>query len=488
MLRTLKSSPLLRWSIGSSRSHSSFTRFSPLAAQTPAIPISAENTEIIKTPTAFYNELKNGILRAKHRVELGALYIGTGESELIHTLHQALSKNQELKVRIVLDGLRGTRASNTGASSATMLLPIVKEFPGRVEVGLYHTPKLNGLLKKILPARFNEGIGVMHLKAYIFDDEVMLSGANLSRDYFTNRQDRYIHFKKASELSEYYSQLLQVVQNYSYQLAPTAGGYETVLSKSPDPVHESRDFHHFAHQSTQEFLDKWLHRTLPLRNQLSESPNSISHDTVVFPVAQMGLFGIRQDEQTMKKLLELLGSAEESRIELTSGYFNFTREYINEVLKSNGKFRLLAASPEANGFFNSKGVSKYIPPAYTYFTHQFFKKALAAGKQDSIEIEEYKRDGWTYHAKGLWCYLNHDIHPSVFTIGSPNFGYRSMQRDLESQVIGVTTDSRLQLELHQEIEDLRSHSYRLDMNTFELPERRVHPVTKIAASTIRTML
>ncbi|ORY07101.1 mitochondrial CDP-diacylglycerol--glycerol-3-phosphate 3-phosphatidyltransferase [Basidiobolus meristosporus CBS 931.73] len=457
MLRTLKTPSILCWSIGSNRFYSSFQKFSPLAAQTPAIPINAENTEILKTPTTFYNELKNGILRAKHRVELGALYIGTGESELIHTLHQALVKNKDLKVRLVLDGLRGTRESATGASSATMLLPLVKEFPGRVEVGLYHTPKLNGLLKKILPARFNEGIGVMHLKAYIFDDEVILSGANLSRDYFTNRQDRYIHFKSAAELSEYYSQLLEVVQNYSYQLVPTTAGYDTLISKSPDPVHE-------------------------------KNPNSINHDTIVFPVVQMGLFNIHQDERTMMKLLKILGAEEESRIELTSGYFNFTREYIDEVLKSNGKFRLLAASPEANGFFNSKGISKYIPPAYTYFTHQFFKKALATGKQDFIEIEEYKRNGWTYHAKGLWCYLNNGTHPSVFTIGSPNFGYRSVQRDLESQVIGVTNNSKLQQELHQEIEDLRSYSYKLDMSTFELPERRVHPVTKIAASTIRTML
>lgn len=33
---------------------------------------------------------------------------------------------------------------------------------------------------------------VSHLKALVFDDTLILTGANLSRDYFTNRQDRYV--------------------------------------------------------------------------------------------------------------------------------------------------------------------------------------------------------------------------------------------------------------------------------------------------------
>lgn len=40
----------------------------------------------------------------------------------------------------------------------------------------------------MLPPRVNEVIGVSHVKAYIFDDDVIISGANLSSDYFTVRQ------------------------------------------------------------------------------------------------------------------------------------------------------------------------------------------------------------------------------------------------------------------------------------------------------------
>lgn len=41
---------------------------------------------------------------------------------------------------------------------------------------------------RVLPPRVNEVIGVQHIKAYVFDDDVIMSGANLSNDYFTKRQ------------------------------------------------------------------------------------------------------------------------------------------------------------------------------------------------------------------------------------------------------------------------------------------------------------
>jgi CDP-diacylglycerol--glycerol-3-phosphate 3-phosphatidyltransferase len=49
-------------------------------------------------------------------------------------------------------------------------------FPNRVHVSLYHTPALSGLLKKIVPKRYNEGWGLWHGKFYGFDDDVVISG------------------------------------------------------------------------------------------------------------------------------------------------------------------------------------------------------------------------------------------------------------------------------------------------------------------------
>lgn len=57
-----------------------------------------------------------------------------------------------------------------------MLLPLLRRFPAQVRVSLFHTPNLRGLLRRLMPERFNETIGLQHIKVYLFDDSVILSG------------------------------------------------------------------------------------------------------------------------------------------------------------------------------------------------------------------------------------------------------------------------------------------------------------------------
>jgi phosphatidylserine/phosphatidylglycerophosphate/cardiolipin synthase-like enzyme len=39
-----------------------------------------------------------------------------------------------------------------------------------------------------------EIIGVHHQKMAIFDDRIIIGGANMSQSYFLNRKDRYLEF------------------------------------------------------------------------------------------------------------------------------------------------------------------------------------------------------------------------------------------------------------------------------------------------------
>lgn len=50
---------------------------------------------------------------------------------------------------------------------------------------------------------------------------------------------------------------------------------------------------------------------------------------------------------------------------------------------------------------------------------------------------------------GLWLYLAGSGLPCLTLIGSPNFGYRSVHRDLEAQIAIVTESQALQQQLHQ---------------------------------------
>ncbi|KAI8138281.1 hypothetical protein BJV82DRAFT_523663 [Fennellomyces sp. T-0311] len=431
--------------------------FAPLQKHAPTIYARGNDITPLYEPHTFYAELKSRILSAKQRVFIAALYVGHAEQELVETLRTALRRSDQLQVHILMDCLRGTRVSK-GKSSATLLLSLIEEFPSQVQVSLYHTPDLKGMLKKTLPQRFNETIGLMHLKIYGFDDAVMLSGvcfrANLSHDYFTNRQDRYILFDNNSQLSDYYHDLLNTVHSFSYQLTPAEGDppYRLVMQ----------------------------HGTM--------DPVAQKGDTAILPVIQMGPFGIRQDERTMLRLLEIAHESRDWTIHLTSGYFNFTDRYKAFMLRTQARFRFLTASPEANGFFNSRGVSRYLPPAYTWIEKQFFQHVQRTGREKDITIEEYKRPGWTYHAKGLWACLGTQTRPLLTMIGSPNFGHRSSERDLEAQAIVITQNERLQEALHKEVERLHDYSTLVTKETFAQKDRLVPYGVRAATAMVKTML
>lgn len=64
-------------------------------------------------------------------------------------------------------------------------------------------------LSRVLPPRVSEVVGVAHIKAYAFDDSVLLSGANLSNTYFSMRQDRYYVFRDAPLLAQHIRSLVQ---------------------------------------------------------------------------------------------------------------------------------------------------------------------------------------------------------------------------------------------------------------------------------------
>lgn len=149
---------------------------SELDRMAPSFDLRGEQINIIKTPSEFYETLKDRIRNARKRIFLSTLYIGKSERELIETLQEALRKNPELKLSILTDALRGTREA-PNPSCASLLAPLVTEFGAdRVEIRMYHTPNLTGLRKQYIPKRINEGWGLQHMKLYGVDDEIIMSG------------------------------------------------------------------------------------------------------------------------------------------------------------------------------------------------------------------------------------------------------------------------------------------------------------------------
>lgn len=69
-----------------------------------------------------------------------------------------------------------------------------------------------------------------------------------------------------------------------------------------------------------------------------------SLDTVVYPLVQMGYYGIRQDELVTQRLL--CGVDATDHVYLASGYFNLPPQYTDAILRGQGKCHVIAASPQ----------------------------------------------------------------------------------------------------------------------------------------------
>ena len=493
------------------------TYASPLAALTldldrlaPRIDINADQIEILDGPNEFYESLRSKIRRAKTRIYLSTLYIGKTENELISCIRDALIHNgSELKVSILTDALRGTREAPY-PSCASLLASLVEEFPDRVEVRMYHTPNLTGLRKVLIPKRINEGWGLQHIKLYGIDDELILSGANLSNDYFTNRQDRY-HVFSSKKVADYFAHIHDAVCSISFLLRPRDNPSKFALewptsNPAPNPLEAPKRYIEAATSLLLSFV----------KPASSQSPPTTS--TSVYPVLC--------HPPTINTELPAFTALLARRIRsytFTAGYFNPHPVITSSLLAASSlpvsaPGSVLTASPYANGFFGSKGISGLLPAAYTHLSLRF----LQAARGKNIQLREWQRgivgqqDGWTYHAKGLWVTLQADMQresasstsnktssdsntgygseessappgPSVTVIGSSNYTTRSYGLDLEAGAIVVTQDENLMRKLKREEELLMSHTNLVKEEDLETKERKAGLKVRVAMWLVKVL-
>lgn len=193
----------------------------------------------------------------------------------------------------------------------------------------------------------------------------------------------------------------------------------------------------------------------------------------------MGQLGIYQDSLATTQLLS--DAPEGSTLCVATGYFNLTSEYMNTLIyATKANCEILMAHPRANGFLGAKGLAGGIPYAYSLIARQFRTQLTKAHQDDRVKLLEYLRNSWTYHGKGLWYYPPNTNKPCLTLIGSPNFGARSVKRDLETQLAVVTENEELRGKFHDECTRLYNFGRKAEL------ERKVPKWVHIFVSFCRT--
>lgn len=183
----------------------------------------------------------------------------------------------------------------------------------------------------------------------------MFCSANINESYFTNRQDRYLHFTSPS-MAQYCFSFLRTMKQSCFRLQalskPDSDSNVTQYALVwPDPSTHPERIEQKTGAALQQFQDHQLDISRQLRLQNKE-------DVWIFPMIQGGQFGIREEERCLALLFKYLslgahfdGAKDAPLMDLTSGYFGLYDRYQELVRLSRVNCRILAASPQVCLFY-----------------------------------------------------------------------------------------------------------------------------------------
>lgn len=264
---------------------------------------------------------------------------------------------------------------------------------------LYANPETkSSFIRALLPSKAREILGVMHMKFFVFDDTVMITGynafflhlvyvcrANLGDSYFTNRMDRYLLIENCPSLANYFETLFYV------------------SSALNDPIEASLSFRDASQ--------------LIRKPRISESSTTITADTsrLIGPSAKEAELTRHTDSSSLP-----LSSV------LMSAYLNITEDLTRQLKEVLGESRLdvITSSIRAHGFYKAKGLAGIIPNLYEALKCNFLKSVdhrpkLQVDDSGNERILEYNRPGWSFHGKGITLFYHDQV---MMQFGSSNLG------------------------------------------------------------------
>ncbi|KAH9600019.1 Phospholipase D-like domain [Trypanosoma melophagium] len=399
-----------------------------------ALPVRAETVHVLAGPAKFYAELQRRVREAQRRIVMSALYVGDGPLSaqfvacLEEKLRDAVQRGQSLDVCLLLDHNRMHHSRNLLTVQRLLLLQPPATTAVRVRVCLFQSPSRWGRLLAPL-GRAREVLGVQHTKIFCFDDrDTILTGANLSDDYFATRMDRYVVIEENPHVAAWFTDLVQTLCHISHPVVcreefASRKGDSTSSSGSSskdkingsinnprlhkksdlvilpnasgvDPSSECSAFCVLAHQLLKDFAARAAEASAKLQ------PFGKQYDTFIFPTLQYGRAGVFHDSLVLQQLLHMVPAS--THIYLTSPYLNMYEQFVDEVLQSKNSYDFITASVDTNGWRGAKGFAGYIPYFYLQLERAFYYLMREYGCSDRVRVREFSADGLTFHAKGLW--------------------------------------------------------------------------------------
>lgn len=400
----------------------------------PAFAVPAGDIRSVSGPHAFGETLLELIAQARRRIVIVALYLQDDEAgrEILQALWAVRRARPALEVEVYVDWHRAQRG-------------LIGKTASRGNVSLYreNVERLGeGVAIYGVPVQNRELFGVLHLKGFVIDDQVLYSGASINNVYLSHqgryRLDRY-HLIRHAGLAD---SLVDFVQRHLRD-------QEAVVRLDRSPLPSTRDL--------QPYIRRLRHDLQRARYHVP--PESMSDgDIAVTPLLGFG----RSDNQLNETLLTLLRHARR-RVVLLTPYFNLPRPVrtaLGHLLRRGCTIDIMVGDKTANDF--------YIPPSQAFrrigllpYLYENNLRRFARTHRGHMARGQLKlwlwRDGDnSYHAKGLL------IDDDVAVLTGNNLNPRGWALDLENALL-LRDPSGLLVARHEaEWEALRGYATQLE--------------------------
>ncbi|NAZ71986.1 CDP-diacylglycerol--serine O-phosphatidyltransferase [Vibrio toranzoniae] len=398
--------------------------------QLPTIAQNPDKFEVLLSAQDFRVRLLNEIARATTRISLVALYLEDDEAgrEILTALYEAKQKNPELDVSVCVDWHRAQRGL-IGAESSEGNAAMYKEFAEKYQ----HPVPVYGI-----PVRGKEVFGVLHLKGFIIDDNVIYSGASLNNIYL-NYHDRY-RFDRYHVLNN--AALADSMFAYVHdQMVPDSAVYDLADKNKP--------------------ITKELKPTIrQFRASLARSQYKFDgQDVSPEQVAVTPLVGIGKRRNRLNQGINQLVAQAKDEIFICTPYFNFPPSLAKEVkkaLKRGVKVSIVVGDKTANDFFISpeeefKTIGG-LPYLYELNLRRFAKANEANIASRNLSIRLWKHDSNSFHLKGIW------VDKRYMLLTGSNLNPRAWKLDLENGIFIQDNYHHLTDKFQAEVDNILQHT------------------------------
>ncbi|EZG57239.1 putative CDP-diacylglycerol-glycerol-3-phosphate 3-phosphatidyltransferase [Gregarina niphandrodes] len=420
----------------------------PFGAPAARFEVTAENVNVLSSATEFREVLVNKLAAAQRRVIMTSLYIGAEQEQILEQIGR--KKREGLEVWTMTDYCRTVRPDKGPAGRVSSSVETMLAVGGEDgwDCYLYQTP-VPYRWQRWFPYRMQETLGVLHWKYYIFDDDVIVTGANIATSYLTNRHDRWILVRKNKSLCDALAHIGQLWHGCCHRLLfgsrATGGPAVVYLSGTSRAVYLLQPRKHLNECLLE------IERFLPTVCDFGEDCESLDAKHLQDIVRlSLGIHCGYAPEGSKLSWTEpefivkaLRGPAqvrtEDTTLVLATPYCNLSPETIGLLRTELGdrELRIVGPSPNASSFFDGGPVLSAIPFAYLRLTVRALE---ALTRVIRVRYSAFLSQAQsTFHAKGIWHVARNQLHGQsaacgdrVLTIaGSTNFGLRSQKRDLE---------------------------------------------------------